>query len=160
MLSLCLLLCSVCSGALVDLALVIDRVDDNEDGYACKDHSDGRGGDGEEVSALDVHVAHEVLLAHGSQNKGQQDGRKGELVLVHQPADDAEGDTDAHIKGILVDGERAQQGDDEDDGVEHLLLDRDDLCKEADAEATHHQHAEVCQHQSCEDAVDGGCRVQ
>ena len=94
-----------CSGALVDLALVIDRVDDNEDGYACKDHCDGRSGDGEEVAALDVHVTHEVLLAHGSQNEGQQDGRKRELVLVHQPADDAEGDTDAHIKGILVDGE-------------------------------------------------------
>ena len=37
MLSLCLLLCSVCSSTLVDLALVIDRVDDDQDSDRCKD---------------------------------------------------------------------------------------------------------------------------
>lgn len=114
---LCLFLCSVCSGALVDLALVIHREQDDQNGHNGKDHGNGRGGDGKEVAALDVHVTHEVLLAHGSQNEGQQNGRQGELVLVHQPADDAEGDTDAHVKGILVDGESTQQGDDQNDGV-------------------------------------------
>ena len=76
MLGLCVLLRGVCSSTLVDLALVVDRVDDDQNSDRCKDHCDGRSGDGEEVAALDVHVTHEVLLAHGSQNEGQQDGRK------------------------------------------------------------------------------------
>ena len=56
MLGLCVLLRGICSSTLVDLALVIDRVEDDQDSHACKDHCDGRSGDGEEVAALDVHA--------------------------------------------------------------------------------------------------------
>ena len=152
---LCFLLCS--SGCfLVDLALIIHREHDDQNGHSGKDHSDGRGGDGKEVAALDVHVADEVLFAHGSQNESQQNGRKRELVLIHQPANDAEGYANAHIKGIFVDGEGTQQRDDQNDGVQHLFLHRNDLGKEADAQTAYSQHTEVCQHQSRKHAVNGG----
>ena len=152
---LCFLLCS--SGCfLVDLALIIHREHDDQNGHSGKDHGDGRGGDGKEVAALDVHVADEVLFAHGSQNESQQNGRKRELVLIHQPANDAEGYANAHIKGIFVDGEGTQQRDDQNDGVQHLFLHRNDLGKEADAQTAYSQHTEVCQHQSRKHAVNGG----
>ena len=78
---LCFLLCS--SGwFLVDLALIIHREHDDQNGHSGKDHGDGRGGDGKEVAALDVHVADEVLFAHGSQNESQQNGRKREPPLI------------------------------------------------------------------------------
>lgn len=151
---LCFLLCS--SGCfLVDLALIIHREHDDQNGHSGKDHGDGRGGDGKEVAALDVHVADEVLFAHGSQNESQQNGRKWELVLIHQPANDAEGYANAHIKGIFVDGEGTQQRDDQNDGVQHLFLHRNDLGKEADAQTAYSQHTEVCQHQSRKHAVTG-----
>ena len=78
---LCVLLRGVCSSTLVDLALVVDRVDDDQNSDRCKDHCDGRSGDGEEVAALDVHAAHEVLLAHGSQNEGQQAGLRAIFIV-------------------------------------------------------------------------------
>ena len=53
MLGLCVLLRGVCSSTHVDLALVVDRVDDDQNSDRCKDHCDGRSGDGEEMCIRD-----------------------------------------------------------------------------------------------------------
>ena len=145
----------VSSFALVDLALVVDGEENRRYGDNQEHHCDRRSEDREEVAALDVHVAHEVLFAHRSKDERQQDRAERELILVHQPADDAEDHAHAHVEHVLVDGERAQQGDDQNDRVEHLLFDRDDLREEADAQAADNQHRQVRQHQRRKDLVDG-----
>ena len=101
--------------ALIDLALVVDGEEDRAHRDNHEHHRDRRGEDREEVAALNVHVAHEVLFAHRSKDQRQQDRAERELILVHQPADHAEDHAHTHVEHVLVDGERAQQGDDQND---------------------------------------------
>ncbi len=106
----------------VDLPLVEHGENDGTDSHHQEDHGDGGLEDIEDLAVMDVHEADEVLLAHGTQDQGQQNGGEGELVLVHEPAEHAEGHAHANVEHALVNGERAQQGDDQDDRVEHGLL--------------------------------------
>ena len=71
----------------------------------------------------------------GPVDQRQQDRGQGELILVHQPADHAEQDADTDVKHVLVDGKRTQQGHDQDNRIQHALLQRNDLREHAHARA-------------------------
>ena len=61
------------------------------------------------VALVEIHEADKILFTHGAEDQGQQDRRERELILVHEPADHAEGYAHAHVEYVFVDGERAQQ---------------------------------------------------
>ena len=139
----------------VDLFLVMDGEQDRRDTHDEEAHRDGAVEDLKEIPIIHIDEAHEVLFAHRTQNQGKEDGGEREFVFVHQPSYYAEEDADSDIEDVLVNGERAEQRDDEDDRIEHLLFHGDDFREEANTEAADQEHRKVGQHQGGKDFVHG-----
>ena len=68
--------------ALVNLALVVDGEENRRYGDNQEHHRNRRSEDCEEVAALNVHVAHEVLFAHRSKDEREQNRAERELILI------------------------------------------------------------------------------